>query len=357
MKLQPASFLVNPASAPSYPVFSGGDIPQQALALAKGYRQVVVVGDVNTAQYAEPIAKLLTSQHQVLSFRLAVGDGNKTRAQKERLEDAMLAAGIDRQALVVAVGGGVVCDLAGFVAGSYMRGIGHINVATTLLCQVDAAIGGKTAVNTPLAKNSIGMFHQPRAVIMHHAALATLPARELRGGLAEAIKQAALSPDDLFAVLSERLLARTDTQLDHELVLRCAKIKADVVAEDDKDRGVRQLLNFGHTVGHALERATDHLLSHGEAVSIGMLMEARAASAAGTFPAADIRRLTAALEAAELPTTPPCEFDAAWPFMLRDKKNQGASVMMAVPPKLSSRACDGPVTQQVSAEQLQAVWR
>ncbi|HHH10600.1 MAG TPA: 3-dehydroquinate synthase, partial [Sorangium sp.] len=261
------------------------------------------------------------------------------------------------QALLIAVGGGVVCDLGGFVAGSYMRGIAHINVATTLLCQVDAAIGGKTAVNTPLAKNAIGMFHHPRAVVLHHRALATLPDEELRCGFAEAIKQAALAPDDLFEVLAGWLAAPTGRLPPPALVLRCAAVKAEVVAADSRDEGVRQLLNFGHTVGHGLERASDYALRHGAAVSIGMHMEARAAVLRGTFPAHDLETLLAALEAAALPTVANRPFEAVWRFMQRDKKNQDGAVMMAVPRRLGSREpVSGGYTQALDEAVLREVW-
>lgn len=362
----PTTFWVMPKGCPRYPVLSGHDVPAQIARLTHGRRWVVVVADENTAAYAAPIEARL-QHHQLLTLRFSPGDNHKTRDQKERLEDAMLTAGVDRQALLVAVGGGVVCDLAGFVAGSYMRGIDHLNVATTLLCQVDAAIGGKTAVNTPLAKNAIGMFHHPLAVLMHHAALATLPPEELRCGLAEAIKQAALTPDDALFDELERWLAAAPSDPSPnpsqgppppELVLRCAAVKADIVAEDGRDHGVRQLLNFGHTVGHALERVSRHALRHGEAVAVGMYLEACVAAAEGRFPTADVTRLKKVLNSAGLPVTAHCDFDQAWPFMQRDKKNHDNTVMMAVPPTLSNRAPQhGRFTQPLSETALRKVWR
>jgi 3-dehydroquinate synthase len=334
---------VTPASAPSYPVLCGADASRALGGVWRGWRQAVIIGDEHTATlFAKPLARSLGALGaEVLELSMPAGEAHKTRRTKEALEDAMLAAGIDREACVVAVGGGVVLDVAGFVAATYLRGVAHVNVATSLLAMVDAAVGGKTAVSTPAGKNLVGAFHHPRAVLLDTAALATLPPSELRSGLAEAIKHAALWDEALFgrleawvASLPEDGAGRSLAPPPDEIVARAVQIKAEVVALDDRDRGPRHLLNFGHTVAHALEHATGHALAHGHAVAVGMVVEARALAGAGAFPAGDVDRLAALLERVGLPTAPPCGFEAALPFLHRDKKAARGQVRCAAPVRL-----------------------
>jgi 3-dehydroquinate synthase len=298
-----------------------------------GWSRAVLIGDDNTDRlFGDAHEQALGALGAApLRLRFPAGEANKTRATKETLEDAMLRARIDRQACIVAVGGGVVLDLAGFVAATYMRGIAHINVATTLLAQVDAAIGGKTAVNTATGKNLIGAFHEPRAVLLDTGALDSLSDDELRSGLAEMIKHAVLADEALFETIERWAAARASLRPPDDVVARSAIIKAEIVADDPRERGRRHLLNFGHTVAHAIEHATAHGTPHGHAVAIGMLVEASLAEAEGAFPSGDLARLTALCAALGLPTRPPCSFAEAEGYFASDKKNRDDRVHCAIP--------------------------
>lgn len=294
----------------------------------------------------------------VLRFRFPPGEKSKSRETKARIEDAMLAAGVDRGACIVAVGGGIALDVAGFIAATYMRGIAHINVATSLLAQVDAAIGGKTAINTAHGKNLIGAIHHPRAVLLDTDALASLPDVELQCGLAEAIKHAMLSDEKLFAQLEAWSTARDDLRPPSDMLERCVAIKAEVVAADDRDRGKRNILNYGHTAAHAIEHATQHATPHGHAVAIGMVIESRLAMQEARFPEHDLARLIALLEGLGLPTAPPCSFDAARDYLSRDKKTVAGQIRCAIPTRLGHTVAedDGSWTRGVTEAQMQEAW-
>ena len=355
---------VVPKSAAPYPVLCG---PVPAAALSQvwqpGWRQAVLIGDDTTdglfGNSTEEALKALGCE--VLRLKFAPGEANKTRSTKERLENAMLAAGIDRSACVVALGGGIPLDVAGFVAATYMRGIAHVNIATTLLAQVDAAVGGKTGVNTDKGKNLVGAFHQPKAVLLDTAALASLSDVELRNGLAEAIKHAVLRDAELFADIEQWAAALPEgslAPLPDPLIARCVEIKAEVVAEDDRDQGMRHILNFGHTVAHAVEHATAHATPHGHAVAIGMVVETQLANKVPdlAFPRREIIRLVALLERLGLPTSPPCSFEAASSRFVHDKKTEAAIVRCALPCAIGQITADetGHWARAVSLEQLAA---
>ena len=226
------------------PVLSGAD-PAAALISIwdPRWRQAVVLGDSTTGpRFGRPLAEALEGRvEKVLSLSFPAGERSKTRATKSRLEETMLSRGVDRSACVVAVGGGVVLDLAGFVAATYMRGIAHVNVATTLLAQVDAALGGKTGVNTRHGKNLIGAFHQPRAVLLHAGALKSLPRAEVRAGLSEAIKHAVVADAALFDEIEVWTRGRRARAFPHSLLVRCVRIKAEIVNGDERDLGRRQI--------------------------------------------------------------------------------------------------------------------
>lgn len=301
------------------------------------WRTAVIIGDSNTVPlFAERIARALeplTVRTLTLSFE--AGEAHKTRDTKAALEDAMLLEKVDRSACVVALGGGIACDLAGFVAATYMRGIPHVNYATTLLAQVDAAHGGKTGVNTPAGKNLVGAFHLPYAVFADLDTLATLPPTELRSGLAECIKHAVIASEGLF----ERWEA-WDPREDHipplDLLRDSIAVKSEVVARDPQERSLRKVLNFGHTIAHAIEMGTDHTVSHGFAVAAGMVVEARIAQEVCGFPAAQVERLIALLKRCGLPTVPQCLFGDAVPYFAIDKKNQSAQIHCALPQRLGT---------------------
>lgn len=262
---------------------------------------------------------------QVLT--VSPGEKSKSIRQVVRIYDALGAAGFNRDDTLIALGGGVVGDLAGFVAGTYMRGIRLVQVPTSLLAQIDSGIGGKSAVNHPRAKNLIGVFHQPALVIADTDTLRSLPPAELRFGLAEAVKYGMAMDRALF----EMLEGFTPSDLD-EIVYRCAALKARVVEEDEFDRGPREVLNYGHTVGHAVEVAFPGRFTHGAAVAIGMRVEARAAVILGLLGEEDATRQAALLERLGLPVTlpagPPGPLVEA---MHLDKKRRGGRIHCTLP--------------------------
>jgi 3-dehydroquinate synthase len=271
----------------------------------------------------------------LLEIVLPDGERHKTLPTVSRILDTLVANRFARDDLVVALGGGVVGDMAGFAAACYQRGIGFVQMPTTLLAQVDSSVGGKTGVNHPGGKNLIGAFHQPRAVIADTATLATLPPRELRAGLAEVVKHALICDAAFFSWLeanADALLALDPVVLAHA-VHRCCTIKAGVVSRDERETGERALLNLGHTFGHAIEQVTGFgPWLHGEAVGVGLAMAAGMSQRAGWLPAADAARLDALLARLGLRTeargavTP----QAARAAMQLDKKVQGGRVRLVL---------------------------
>ena len=251
------------------------------------------------------------------------GESFKTLATMQSILDRLVEARANRDVAVVALGGGVIGDIAGFAAACYMRGVDFIQVPTTLLAQVDSSVGGKTGVNHPRGKNLIGAFHQPQVVLIDTDTLSTLPERELAAGLAEVIKHGVICDLEFFEWLEAnmpRLLARDPDALAHA-IRRCCEIKAEVVAEDEREAGRRAILNFGHTFGHAIEHCQGYgEWLHGEAVAAGMVMAARLSGLA----AGELERLTGVIAAAGLPTQPPGIASDDWlAAMGMDKKVQG----------------------------------
>ncbi len=253
------------------------------------------------------------------------GERHKTMATLSRIFDALIDGRFDRGVTLAALGGGVIGDLTGFAAACYQRGVDFIQIPTTLLAQVDSSVGGKTGVNHPRGKNMIGAFHQPRCVLADTATLETLPDRELRAGLAEVIKYGLMADAVFFGWLETHmaaLLAREPEAL-AVAIERCCQLKAQIVATDERESGVRALLNLGHTFGHAIEAAQDYSgLLHGEAVAAGMAMAARCSADLGWLSEADRDRALALLAAAGLPTGRPPGLDAVQlrDFMASDKK-------------------------------------
>ena len=289
----------------AYDIFIGQELLGRVGELAGGDgggAGLLVADDTVAGLYGERCRESLSrAGRRVVLATVAPGEGSKTLATAERLYDACLDAGLDRGATVFALGGGVVGDLAGFVAGTFMRGIRLVQIPTTLLAQVDASVGGKTAVDLPRAKNAVGVFHQPALVVIDVAALQSLPERDFRGGLAEIVKHAAIADAEMFEFLqahAARVLAREPLLL-QQLVARNCQIKAEVVQADPLEVGRRAVLNFGHTIGHALERAAGEWdLRHGEAVAYGMVAEAQVAERLGLAEpglAEELRGLLAAL--------------------------------------------------------------
>jgi 3-dehydroquinate synthase len=290
------------------------------------------------------------------------GERAKTRATKSRLEDRMIAAGAGRDAAILALGGGMITDLAGFTAATYLRGIPYLALPTTLLAMVDASIGGKTAVDHPAGKNLIGAFHHPRAVLADVGTLRTLPEREFRSGLAEAVKTAVAGDGPLFRRLERSraaILSRHPAALTG-LVLACCRVKAAIVRADEKESGRRAILNFGHTLGHALERASGYRLAHGEAVAIGMCAESRAAEAAGILRPGEAERIERLLLQIGLPVRAPAGLGAARLLAAArsDKKARRGSLRYAVPVRIGSMARgDGSYTLSIPAALIRRALR
>ncbi len=240
--------------------------------------------------------------------RLLVPDGEEAKSldHASRLYDELIELGADRQTVIIALGGGATTDLAGFVASTYLRGVPLVKVPTTFLAQVDASVGGKTAVNHPRGKNLIGTFYQPRMVWIDPVVLATLPERERRCGMAEIVKVAAIWDADFFGWLEDHVdeVMRLEPEPLAEAIARACSIKAEVVGLDEREAGLRSLLNFGHTLGHAIEGAESDFL-HGEAIAMGMVFAAKLSETKGLAPAGVSRRLSSLLGRVGLPLTPP----------------------------------------------------
>ena len=276
-------------------------------------RKCAVITDSTVLElYAEPIAaKLRDAGFSVEVFMFPAGEKSKTREVKAQLEDAMLAKSFRRDCFILAVGGGVVTDLAGFLAGTYGRGVPFINYATTLLAAADASVGGKTAVDTPLATNLIGLFNQPKKVYLDIETWKTLPERQIRSGLAETIKHACLADREFFDYLDrhmEEILALNAEACDHIAEANC-RIKYEVVMKDERESGLREVLNLGHTVGRAIETVSDYQLLHGEAVSIGLVAEVDLALSMGFMTQDERDAVVALLKKAGLPAEIPSYID------------------------------------------------
>jgi 3-dehydroquinate synthase len=263
---------------------------------------LVVTNPVVGGLYARTVVDSLKAAGacEVRTCEIADGERHKTLATVERVYDAALSGGLDRTSIVVALGGGVVGDVAGFAAATLLRGLRVVMIPTTLLAQVDSSVGGKTGVNRAQGKNLVGVFHQPSLVVADPDTLATLPVREYRAGLAEVVKYGVILDAELFELLesrTERLAAR-DVDVLTDVVARCAAIKASVVERDETEGGLRRVLNFGHTIGHAIEQATDYdRFLHGEAVAMGMIAAARLSERIGACDAQVERRLARLLAA------------------------------------------------------------
>ncbi|MFZ5590669.1 MAG: 3-dehydroquinate synthase [Bacillota bacterium] len=314
----------------SYPIHIGqhllAELPE-LLQQADIGRQIMLVTNPNVdALYGQNLASALTQAGYKVT-RTLVPDGEQAKAleQAAALYDAAFAARLDRRSAVLALGGGVVGDLAGFFAATYLRGLPFIQLPTTLLAQVDSSVGGKVAINHPGAKNIIGAFYQPRLVIADLATLTTLPKREISTGLAEVIKYGVIADGEFFVWLEENMsrLDRLEPAALAVAVEKSCRIKAQVVGRDEREQNLRAILNFGHTAGHALEAVTDYAVyRHGEAVAIGMMVAARLAVALGMMDLPQARRLQHLLQMAGLPVTLPegIAVDSLITAMQHDKK-------------------------------------
>jgi 3-dehydroquinate synthase len=319
----------------SYPIWIGSGLLADHTrwrAMLRG-RHVLVISNSTVAPLYLPHIEAGLDGLRWSPFLLDDGEAHKSFANVGRALEALGELGATRDACVIALGGGVVGDLAGFGAACWMRGIDFIQMPTTLLAMVDSSVGGKTGVNLPVGKNLAGAFHQPRAVIADIDTLATLPDREYRAGLAEVVKGAAIGDEAFFAWLEQHTdaLAARDPGTVLEAIVRKVRYKAGVVARDETEQGERALLNLGHTFGHALETAGHYsALLHGEGVAIGMLLAARLSERLHMSTVADTSRLRQLLEKLCLPTTIPSGMDAQQllALMRLDKKNTAGTLRL-----------------------------
>ncbi len=296
----------------------------------------VIVSNVTVAPlYAQRLKSALGERYpRVLVIELPDGEAHKDWTSLNAIFDALLGAGCDRKTLLFALGGGVVGDITGFAAACYMRGVPFVQVPTTLLAQVDSSVGGKTAINHPLGKNMIGAFHQPLRVVADLATLVTLPEREIAAGLAEVIKVGPIADEAFLGWLEvnlDALLARDPAAL-ARAVRRSCEIKAWVVGQDERESGLRAILNFGHTFGHAIESGLGYgQWLHGEALGCGMVMAADLSMRLGLIDAAYAQRLTRLIERAGLPITGPALGASRYLELMRvDKKAEGGEVRFVV---------------------------
>ncbi len=323
----------------SYPIRIGYDTLRdagEAIAEATGATRAAVISVERVARLYAPRLERSLRGAGVRCTRLLVPDGDRTKnlRQAARLYDDLLAFGADRGTAVIALGGGVVGDLAGYVAATFLRGVPFVQVPTTLLAMVDASVGGKVGVNLPQGKNLVGAFYQPRLVWMDVATLESLPPRQRRAGFAEMIKHAAIWEADLFTRFERdaHKVLELDPEITAELLERSCAIKAEVVSRDEREAGVRMLLNFGHTLGHAIEALGGYRgLLHGEAVSVGMAFAARRSEALGHANVGTAQRLGALLEYAGLPVEIPKKPRKAYLDALRvDKKRTERHIRFVV---------------------------
>lgn len=307
------------------------------------HRYAIITDDKVGPLYAARVRDAVgTARTTVLT--VPSGEASKTRDTWARLTDELLAAGFGRDSLIVALGGGVVGDVAGFVAATYMRGVPYIQVPTTLLAMVDASIGGKTGVDTPAGKNLVGAFHQPLAVVVDPSVLATLPREHLRAGFAEVIKHGAIADEAYLerAVASASDLASLDPTSDAmvDLVSRSIEIKADVVRRDEREGGIRKVLNFGHTIGHAVELLSGYSMLHGEAIALGMSYESELAERVGVAKPGTAERIRRAVEAAGFDRRRPASMspDQIVAATYGDKKARAGRVEYALPSRVGAMA-------------------
>ena len=303
--------------------------------------KVLIVSDayVKTRYMPVVLKSLKDAGLDVSTIEVPVGEESKSLVQFSRIQDSLVEHQLDRGSMLIALGGGVIGDLAGFAAAVYMRGIPYVQIPTTLQAQVDASVGGKTAINHPKGKNLIGAFHQPKLVVIDVDTLKTLPQRDIRAGLIEVIKMGVIRDEPLFERVEENLeaiLNLDDTTL-IEIISQACVNKAEIVAKDEKESRLRMVLNYGHTFGHALEAITHYnRYRHGEAVSIGMHCAAQLATNLRMFSETDFQRQRVLLKRAKLPITFPTDLtpEALCDAMYLDKKTLGGKLRLILPTRI-----------------------
>lgn len=339
----------------SYPILiEAGSFNNAGFLLSsiKGTQVVVVTNDVVAPLYQTELVDLLEDANkEVLSIVLPDGEANKTLANFEYVLSQLLEHRISRDACIVALGGGVIGDLSGFVAACYQRGIDFIQIPTTLLSQVDSSVGGKTAVNHPLGKNMIGAFYQPQSVLIDPQSLSTLSSKEFAAGMAEVIKYGIIYDAVFFSWLEQNKQAIQEQNSDalSHMIATCCQIKADIVNQDEKEHGIRALLNLGHTFGHAIEAEMGYgTWLHGEAVATGMVLASELALTRQQMQASELRRVQELLAFFSLPIKGPKEMNAHTyiQHMQRDKKVLSGTMRFILPIGLGKAEVVSDVTQE-----------
>ena len=307
-----------------------------ALAASTRAHRAAIVTDTNVGPHYAARASTALAALDPVTVTAPAGETHKTRETWALVTDELLAHGLGRDSVVVALGGGVVGDLAGFVAATYLRGVPLVQVPTSLVAMIDAAIGGKTGVDVPAGKNLVGAFHAAQFVVVDPELLVTLPDREFRSGLAEAIKHGAIADADYFAFVADRADTLQDARranaadLEH-VIDRSVAIKSAIVTRDARESGERKILNFGHTLGHAIEAASGYDLLHGEAIAIGMVLEARLGEALGVTATGTAAGLKTVLERAGLPTATTLDPAGLVARTRTDKKKTAGRIEYALP--------------------------
>ena len=306
----------------------------------------VVTDSIVVDLYARKIyEKILEAGFKADLFVIPEGEKSKTRPMKEFVEDSMLEKGYRRDCAVIAVGGGVVTDLAGFVAGTFGRGVPFVNYATTLLAAADASVGGKTAVDTPLATNLIGLFNQPKKVYLDIDTWKTLPREQISSGLAETIKHGCLGDKELFEYLEKNVEKVFDNNIEacEYIAEKNCSVKYKVVMKDERESGLREVLNLGHTVGRAVETVSDYRLYHGEAVAIGLVAQARLGEKYGFISHENVQRVEKLIERAKLPVRIPDYIDKAELVkkLYTDKKVRDGKLRFVFQKEIGEMMCFG----------------
>ncbi len=344
----------------SYPIFIedglmeniGADLVKRDIAS----RYVVISDDYVAALYGSTLMATLEKagiEAELLTF--PHGEASKNLQVYAELSSRLAQLGLDRKSGLIALGGGVTGDLTGFLAATYMRGIPFVQVPTTLLSQVDSSVGGKTGVDIPEGKNLVGAFYQPKVVYIDTAVLTTLPVEELLGGVAEVIKYGVIYDFDFYCFLERNLDAILALQpsVIQEMIHICCRIKAEVVAADEREADLRRILNFGHTIGHAVEAASDFSLIHGHAVAIGMVAVLRLAVQLGLCKRKEAGRVATLIHSFGLPTEIPADMDreAIKGYIKSDKKSIAGSVFYVLPTTIGKVI----ISDEVTEEQIDSV--
>lgn len=300
------------------------------------FSKIAVLTDKNIASlWLDKVKKNI--DRKIIPIIIDPGEKSKTLKTSEKIWKKMLESKMNRHSLLINLGGGVICDLGGFVASTYMRGIGFINIPTTLLAMVDASVGGKTGVNLDGIKNIIGTFADPLEVVIDISFLKTLPKRIFIEGFSEIIKHGIIADGDYFAFVSSKKPEEFNNQEIEKIIKRSIEIKSAIVSQDKKEKGLRKILNFGHTIGHAIESENIGNLLHGEAVALGMIAESRLANLIGLLPLKDFQKIKTAIKNAGL-LVKIDNFDKKTVLkkMLKDKKNNKGKILFSLPDKIGS---------------------